>query len=72
MKSANQKTAKWENEMVTRIEKDLSAARREGRFDDALYYFEEMLAVHMNTESEPVKARCAALLAAPETLQRAA
>jgi hypothetical protein len=71
-KAANEKTAKWENEGVTKCAKALVAARREGRFDDMLDELGEILGIHVNTESEAVKARCAALLAAPEPLQKAA
>jgi len=54
------------------IEKDLVSARREGRFEDALHHLDEIFVLHMHAESYPIKARCAALLAAPETLQKAA
>jgi hypothetical protein len=70
MKSANQKTNAAK--ILTRVEKNLAAARREGRFEDALLDLQEILVMYELTESEPVKARCAALLAAPETLRKAA
>jgi hypothetical protein len=72
MKNTKQKTFNWESEWVAKMEKDLAAARREGRFDDMLDDLGEILGIHMNTESETIKARCAALLCAPETLQKAA
>lgn len=63
---------KSEVETVAAIETDLAAARREGRFEDALHHLDEIFVLHKHTESEPIKARCATLLAAPETLQKAA
>ena len=63
---------KSEAEILVNIENDLATARREGRFEDALHHLGEILGVHVNTESETVKARCAALLSAPETLQKSA
>ncbi len=68
MKSA----VKSEAESVGIIEKDLAAARREGRFEDALHHLDELFVIHKHTESDQVKACCAALLAAPETLQKGA
>jgi hypothetical protein len=53
---------------VTAIENDLVTARREGRFEDALHHLDEIFVIHTHTESEPTKARCAALLAAPEAM----
>ena len=60
------------NRMGDQNGKDLAAARREGRFDDMLDDLGEILGIHMNTESETIRARCTALLAAPEPLQKAA
>jgi hypothetical protein len=57
---------------LNNIEKDLVAARREGRFEDALHHLDEIFVCHKHAESHELKARCAALLAAPETLQKAA
>jgi hypothetical protein len=57
---------------LNNIEKDLVTARREGRFEDSLHHLDEIFVLHMHAESDPIKARCAALLAAPETLQKAA
>jgi hypothetical protein len=70
MKSANQKTNAAK--ILTKIEKDLAAARREGRFEDALLDLQEIFVMYGFTESEAVKARCAALLSAPEMLPKAA
>lgn len=69
--SANRKAIKSEAQSVTEIEKDLVAARQQGRFKRALYHLDEIFVMHKHTESEPIRARCAALLAAPE-LQEAA
>jgi hypothetical protein len=63
---------KSEAEILVAIENDLVTARREGRFEDALHHLDEIFAIHMHTESEPTRLRCAALLADPETLQKAA
>jgi hypothetical protein len=57
------------NETVTNIETDLVAARREGRFEDALHHLDEIFVFHLHTASDLIRARCAALLSAPETLQ---
>jgi hypothetical protein len=57
---------------VDEIERDLAAARRERRFKDALEHLDEIFVIHLHTENEPLKARCAAMLAAPEVLQEAA
>jgi hypothetical protein len=57
---------------VDEIERDLAAARRESRFKDALEHLDEIFVIHLHTENEPLRARCAALLAAPETLHKAA
>jgi hypothetical protein len=70
MKNASQKTNAAK--ILIKVEKDLAAARREGRFEDVLLDLQEIFVMYELTESEPVKARCAALLAAPETLQKAA
>jgi hypothetical protein len=70
MTHASQKTNAAK--ILTKIEKDLAAARREGRFEDVLLDLQEIFVMYGFTESEPVKTRCAALLAAPETLQKAA
>jgi hypothetical protein len=61
-----------ESEIVTIIEKDLIAARREGRFEDAFHHLDEIFVTHLHTDSEPTRLRCAALMAAPETFQQAA
>jgi hypothetical protein len=58
--------------IISAIEVDLVAARRESRFEDALSCLDEILVHHKHTESDAVKARCAALLAAPEMLMQAA
>ena len=70
MASTNQKTSATET--VTNIEKDLVVARREGRFEDALHHLDEIFVFHKHTASAQIRARCAALLSAPETLQKAA
>jgi hypothetical protein len=62
----------FETESFTAIVTDLGAARREGRFEDALHHLDEIFAIHQHTESAPLRARCAASLAVPETLQQAA
>ena len=62
MARINQNT--FEVESVVAIAKDLATARRESRFGDALFHLEEILAVHMHTESNPLRTRCAELLAA--------
>ena len=62
MKTINPKIL--EVESVAAIEKDLAAARRVGRFEDVLFHLGELVAVHMHTESEPLRLRCAQLLAA--------
>ncbi|SHH20830.1 hypothetical protein [Bradyrhizobium erythrophlei] len=69
MTSTNLKTR--DTETVTNIEKDLVAARRDGRFEDALHHLDEIFVFHKHTESALIRARCAVLLAAPE-LQEAA
>jgi hypothetical protein len=56
---------------ISAIELDLVGARREGRFEDALHHLDEIFVFHMHTASDLIRARCAALLAAPETLQAA-
>jgi hypothetical protein len=63
---------KSEAEILVNIENDLVTARREGRFEDALHHLDEIFVMHLHTESEPTKRRCATLLAAPERLQQAA
>ena len=63
---------KSETEMVAGVENDLIAARRESRFEDALFHLGELVAVHTNTEDGSLRARCATLLSAPETVQKAA
>jgi hypothetical protein len=63
---------KSEAALLADIENDLVAARREGRFEDALHNLDEIFVIHLHTEKEPTRLRCAALLAAPETLQKAA
>jgi hypothetical protein len=60
-----------DTETVTNIEADLAAARREGRFEDALHHLDEIFVFHMHTACDLIRARCAALLSAPETLQAA-
>jgi len=65
------KPVRSEAELLADIEKDLVASRREGRFEDALHNLDEIFVMHLHTESEPTRLRCAALLAAPE-LPRAA
>jgi hypothetical protein len=57
---------------VDEIERELAAARRESRFEDALEHLDEIFVIHLHTESEPTRLRCAAMLAAPEVLQEAA
>ena len=70
--SANRKTVvKSEAQTVTEIERDLIAARRESRFEDALHHLDEIFVFHKHTDSDAMRARCAVLLAAPE-LQQAA
>jgi hypothetical protein len=69
MTSTNQNT--HDDETITNIETDLVTARREGRFEDALHHLDELFVFHMHTASDRIKARCAALLSAPETLQAA-
>lgn len=54
------------------MEKDLIKARREGRFEEALLCLDEIFVYHKYTEDNAVRARCAALLAAPETFQKVA
>ena len=61
-----------ETASIIAIEKDLVIARREGRFEEALHHLDEIFVIRLHTESERVRARCAALLAAPEMLQEAA
>lgn len=58
--------------IIFAIEVDLVAARRESRFEDVLSCLEEILVHHKFTESDTVKSRCAALLAAPEVLNKVA
>jgi len=62
MACVNQNT--FEIESFAAIVTELGVARREGRFEDALFHLEEILAVHTHTESNPLRARCAELLAA--------
>jgi hypothetical protein len=69
--SAKRKAIKSEAQTIAAIEKDLVSARREGRFEDALHHLDEIFVLHKHTETDAVKAHCAALLAAPETLQAA-
>jgi hypothetical protein len=57
---------------VEEIERDLAVARREGRFEEALEHLDEIFVTYIHTEDKPLKARCAALLAAPEILHKAA
>ena len=52
--------------IVSAIEVDLVAARRESRFEDALHHLDEIFVLHMHTDSDAIRSRCAALLAAPE------
>jgi len=59
-----QDTKATEAESVAAIEIDLTAARRDERFADAVFHLEELMAVHMHTNSEPLRLRCAQLLAA--------
>jgi hypothetical protein len=58
--------------IVSVIEVDLVAARRESRFEDALHHLDEIFVLHKHTESDATRVRCAALLAAPETVLQAA
>jgi hypothetical protein len=58
-------------EALTNIEADLVAARREGRFEDALHHLDEIFVCHKHTQSAQIRARCAALLAAPELKEAA-
>ena len=60
-----------DTETVSNIETDLAAARREGRFEDVLHHLDEIFVFHMHTASDRIRARCAALLSAPETLHAA-
>ena len=53
-------------EFLAAFEKDLKTARVEGRFEDALHHLDEIFVMHLHTDSEPTKLRCAELLAAPE------
>jgi hypothetical protein len=70
MKTINPQSLELDS--VAAIEKDLIAARREGRFEDALHHLDEIFVIHLHTESEPTRLRCAALMAAPEIFQQAA
>jgi hypothetical protein len=72
MTTAEARRSKNETKTLNRIEQDLASARVGGRFEDALHYLDEVFVLHKHTESAAVKAHCAALLAAPETLQKAA
>jgi hypothetical protein len=63
---------KSEAETIASIEMDLVGARREGRFEDALHHLDELFVIFKHSESDPARTLCAALLAAPETLQKAA
>jgi hypothetical protein len=47
---------------VDEIERDLALSRREGRFEDVLDHLDEIFVMHMHTESDAVKLRCAAIL----------
>jgi hypothetical protein len=62
---------KSEAEILVNIENDLVAARREGRFEDALHHLDEIFVLRKHTDNDAVRVRCAVLLAAPE-LQQAA
>jgi len=48
--------------IISAIEVDLAAARRESRFEDVLYCLDEILVHHKYTESAAVKSRCADVL----------
>ena len=50
--------------LLSAIEVDLAAARRESRFEDALNCLDEIFVHHKLTESDAVKSRCAELLRA--------
>jgi len=58
--------------IISAIELDLVAARREGRFEDALHHLDEIFVLHKHTESNAAKVHCAALLSAPEKAMQAA
>lgn len=62
---------KSEAEMVAGVENDLISARRGSRFEDVVFHLDELVAVHTHTEDDLLRARCAALLSAPETVQKA-
>jgi hypothetical protein len=51
-----------EFETLACIEEDLIAASREDRFEDALHHLDEIFVMHLHTENEPVRRRCAALM----------
>ncbi len=48
--------------IISAVEIDLAAARRESRFEDALCCLEEILSHYKYNESDTVKSRCADLL----------
>lgn len=64
--------ARTEVQILDAVQADLQASRRDGRFEDMLLCVEEIFVIHKFTENAAVKARCAALLSAPEVRQQAA
>jgi hypothetical protein len=60
----------FEIESFTAIVTDLGAARREGRFDDALHHLAEIFVIHQHTESAPLKA-CPLGVGTPSVASRA-
>jgi hypothetical protein len=54
-----------ELEMISRIEDDMKAARRQSRFEDMLHHLDEIFVFYLHADNDTIRARCAAVLAGP-------